>query len=130
MSLAISAPNRASLSAMGPEQREKEDTVRVARQRPILRVCSELALVGVIQDSPSRSGGEWVMRALKELVNSFFFAAYNDSPCFCTAVERPNLVILAPSYNFSQVIFPPLSWNNTPTPFQADFVGFGLTKST
>jgi regulator of nonsense transcripts 2 len=69
MSSAISAPNRASLTAMASEQREKEDTARIARQRPVLRVCSELALVGVIQDNPTRSGGDWIMKALKELVN-------------------------------------------------------------
>lgn len=69
MSSAISAPNRASLTAMVSEQREKEDAARVARQRPVLRVCSELALVGVIQDGLARSGGEWIMKSLKELVN-------------------------------------------------------------
>lgn len=62
---------------MSPEQREKEDTARVARQRPVLRVCSELALVGIIQDGPTRSGGEWVMKALKELVNHHSLVAYS-----------------------------------------------------
>jgi regulator of nonsense transcripts 2 len=52
-----------------PEQREKEDSARVTRQRPIIRVSSELALVGIIKDAPDRSGAEWVMKALKELVN-------------------------------------------------------------
>jgi regulator of nonsense transcripts 2 len=69
LSLAISAPNRAALNALAPEQREKEDTTRVTRQRPILRVCSELALVGIIKDGLARSGGEWIMKALKELVS-------------------------------------------------------------
>ncbi|KAK0504661.1 armadillo-type protein [Armillaria luteobubalina] len=59
---ALSSPSRASLSNLPPEQREKEDSSRVTRQRPVLRVCSELALVSVIQDSPNRSGGEWVMK--------------------------------------------------------------------
>ena len=39
---------------MAPEQQEKEDAARVARQRPVIRVCAELALVGVIRDAPSR----------------------------------------------------------------------------
>lgn len=65
---AIAAPSRAALSALPPDQREKEDAARVTRQRPVLRVCSELALVGVIKDSPNRSGGEWIMKAIKELV--------------------------------------------------------------
>lgn len=66
---AISAPPRAPLAHLAPEQREKEDSARVTRQRPILRVCSELALVGIIKDTPDRSGGEWIMKAMKELVS-------------------------------------------------------------
>lgn len=65
---AIAAPSRAALAALPPDQREKEDAARVTRQRPILRVCSELALVGIIRDSPTKSGGEWIMKAIKELV--------------------------------------------------------------
>jgi len=53
---------------MAPEQREKEEVTRVARQRPVIRVCAELALVGVIRDGPSRSGGEWTMKVLRDLV--------------------------------------------------------------
>jgi regulator of nonsense transcripts 2 len=53
---------------MAPEQREKEDNARIIRQRPILRVCSELALVGIIKDSSGRSGVEWIMKAVKDLV--------------------------------------------------------------
>lgn len=53
---------------MPQEQREKEETARVVRQRPVLRVCAELALVGIINDSPTRSGGEFIMKALKDLV--------------------------------------------------------------
>lgn len=69
LAAAISAPSRAALASLTPEQREKEDSTRVVRQRPIARVCSELALVGIIKDSPERSGGEWVMKAMKELVS-------------------------------------------------------------
>lgn len=65
---AIAAPSKTALSALPPDQREKEDAARISRQRPVLRVCSELALVGVIRDSPTRSGGEWIMKAIKELV--------------------------------------------------------------
>ena len=68
LSVALAAPSRASLATLPPEQREKEDAARVARQRSILRVCSELALVGIIRDAPDRSGGEWIMKVLKELV--------------------------------------------------------------
>jgi regulator of nonsense transcripts 2 len=55
---------------MAPEQREREETSRIVRQRPVLRLCSELALVGVIRDTPGRSGAEWIMKAIKDLVSS------------------------------------------------------------
>lgn len=38
------------------------------RQRPLLRVCAELALVGIIKDAPGRSGGEWMMKTIRQLV--------------------------------------------------------------
>jgi regulator of nonsense transcripts 2 len=64
----LAAPNRAALNALAPEQREREDAARLARQRPALRVTAELALVGVLRDVSGKSGGEWVMKCLKELV--------------------------------------------------------------
>ncbi|KAH8119395.1 transcription factor [Phellopilus nigrolimitatus] len=57
-------------SATTSEQKEKEDAARVTRQRPILRVCAELALVGIIKDAPGRSGGEWIMKTLKDLLSN------------------------------------------------------------
>ena len=68
LSAALGSPSRAVLNSLAPEQREKEDASRVIRQRPLLRVCAELALVGIIKDAPDRSGGEWVMKVLKDLV--------------------------------------------------------------
>ncbi|KAJ3515037.1 hypothetical protein NMY22_g14554 [Coprinellus aureogranulatus] len=65
---AISAPSKSYLSGLTPEQREKEESSRVSRQRPIVRVCAELALVGIIRDAPNRGGGEWMMKAIKDLV--------------------------------------------------------------
>lgn len=73
LSTAIGAPSRASLSGLTAEQKEKEDGARVLRQRPVLRICSELALVGVIRDGPEKSGGEWIMKAIKELVGGAWF---------------------------------------------------------
>ena len=68
---ALSPPPKSSLSGLTPEQREKEDNARVIRQRPVLRVCAELALVGIIRDAPERSGGEWMMKVIKDLVCQF-----------------------------------------------------------
>lgn len=66
---ALAPPPRASLANLAPEQREKEDSARISKQRPVLRVSSELALVGIIKDAPDRSGGEWVMKILKDLLS-------------------------------------------------------------
>ena len=68
LSAGLTAPSQAALSTLAPEQREKEDSARVIRQRPLLRVCAELALVGIIRDAPNRSGGEWVMKTIRQLV--------------------------------------------------------------
>lgn len=73
LSAAIAPPSRASLSSLSLEQREKEDNARVLRQRPVLRICSELALVGIIRDGPNRSGGDWIMKVIKELVGLHYY---------------------------------------------------------
>ncbi|KAF5380407.1 hypothetical protein D9615_004497 [Tricholomella constricta] len=100
MSSAISAPNRAALNALAPEQREKEDTSRVTRQRPVLRVCSELALVGIIKDGPGRSGGEWIMKALKELLsNDPSLSSLPLLTTFLKSYSRPYLGINPPAFS-------------------------------
>lgn len=71
LGVALAAPPRATLAALSQEQREKEDASRVTRQRPVLRVCAELALVGIIRDAPGKSGGEWIMKSIRELVRVF-----------------------------------------------------------
>lgn len=62
------APLRISNPSLSGEMKEREEGMRITRQRPLLRVASELALVRVITDGPGRSGGEWIMKTLKELV--------------------------------------------------------------
>lgn len=68
LATALAAPARAALASLTPEQREREETARVTKQRPLIRVCAELALVGIIRDGLDRSGGEWMMKTIKELV--------------------------------------------------------------
>ncbi|KAJ3790841.1 transcription factor [Lentinula aff. detonsa] len=70
LAAALAVPSRASLANLSAEQRDKEDSSRVIRQRPILRISSELALVGVIRDDPTRSGGEWIMKTIKEMLSN------------------------------------------------------------
>ncbi|KAF9237526.1 ARM repeat-containing protein [Melanogaster broomeanus] len=97
LSSAISAPARAALSALPPDQREKEDAARVSRQRPVLRVCSELALVGVIRDSPTRSGGEWIMKVIKDLLsNDPSLSSLPLLSTFLKSYARPYLGLMPP----------------------------------
>lgn len=58
-------------STVNSELQEKEVAARISRQRPVLRVCSELALVGIIgpNTSETKSGGEWIMKAMKDLLS-------------------------------------------------------------
>jgi regulator of nonsense transcripts 2 len=98
LSTALTAPPRATLAALAPEQRDKEDSARVTRQRPVLRVCSELALVGIIKDSPNRSGGEWIMKALKEMLsNDPSLSSLPLLSTFLKSYSRPYLGISPPS---------------------------------
>lgn len=97
----LAPPARAALAAMAPEQREKEDATRVSRQRPVLRVCSELALVGIIHDGPKRSGGEWVMKTLKDLVGDVQISLLALLNSHLLAFERPLTLVTPTSLNFS-----------------------------
>lgn len=64
-------PSKEALSALAQDQREKEEAARVIRQRPLLRVYAELALVGVLTDGPGKSGGDTILKTIKDLVNDF-----------------------------------------------------------
>ncbi|KAG0706099.1 ARM repeat-containing protein [Suillus ampliporus] len=97
LSTALAAPSRAALSALPPEQREKEDSIRVSRQRPLLRVCSELALVGIITDGQKRSGGEWIMKVLRELLsNDPTLSSLPLLSTFLKSYSRPYLGLTPP----------------------------------
>ncbi|TBU55635.1 transcription factor [Dichomitus squalens] len=94
---AIAPPSRALLATLTPEQREKEDSARVARQRPVLRVCAELALVGIIRDGPERSGGEWIMKAVRDLLsNDPSLSSLPLLLAFLKSYSRPYLGIVPP----------------------------------
>ena len=72
----LSPPPRVAPGSAPPvpaEVQERETAARLARQRPLLRVCAELAMVGIIGDgNTARSGGEWIMKSLKDLVSTYF----------------------------------------------------------
>ncbi|OAX42276.1 ARM repeat-containing protein [Rhizopogon vinicolor AM-OR11-026] len=97
LSAALSAPSRAALSALPAEQREKEDSTRLSRQRPILRICAELALVGIISDGQKRSGGEWIMKVLRELLsNDPTLSSLPLLSIFLKSYSRPYLGLTPP----------------------------------
>ncbi|KAI1791335.1 transcription factor [Ganoderma leucocontextum] len=97
LTAAIAPPSRATLAALAPEQREKDDSARVARQRPVLRVCAELALVGIIRDGPERSGGEWIMKAVRDLLsNDPSLSSLPLLLAFLKSYSRPYLAIVPP----------------------------------
>ena len=106
----LAAPSRSALASLASEQRDKEESTRVARQRPVLRVCSEFALVGLIKDAPDRSGGEWIMKTLKELVGRL---AQNDRLAklmrIMQALERPDTRLTAIAHHILEVFFSTLS---------------------
>jgi regulator of nonsense transcripts 2 len=95
---ALASPNKAALASIAPEQRDKEEAARVTRQRPILRVCAELALVGVIRDAPTRSGGEWIMKALRDLLsNDPSLSSLPLLTTFLKSYARPFLRLVPPA---------------------------------
>ncbi|KAI0633799.1 ARM repeat-containing protein [Trametes polyzona] len=94
----LAAPSRAALATLSPEQREKEDSARVSRQRPVLRVCAELALVGIIRDAPDRSGGEWIMKTIRDLLsNDPSLSSLPLLLVFLKSYSRPYLGIVPPA---------------------------------
>ncbi|KAM6502194.1 ARM repeat-containing protein [Amanita muscaria] len=100
----ICPPSRAALNGLTPEQKDKDDVIRITRQRPLLRVCAELAMVGIIKDAPDRSGGEWVMKALKELLsNDPSLSSLPLLATFLKSYSRPYLgiALLTPSKQIS-----------------------------
>ncbi|OSC99339.1 ARM repeat-containing protein [Trametes coccinea BRFM310] len=98
LSASLTPPSRAALASLSPEQREKEDSSRVARQRPVLRVCAELALVGIIRDGPDRSGGEWIMKTIRDLLsNDPSLSSLPLLLVFLKSYSRPYLGIIPPA---------------------------------
>lgn len=95
------------MSALNQEQREKEDATRVTRQRPVLRVCAELALVGIIKDAPARSGGEWIMKIIRELVCLPYMSTLS-STTINIAFQRSDAVLSTSPINIPQIVLSPL----------------------
>lgn len=87
LAASLAPPPRVTASTLSSEIKEKDDSNRIARQRPILRVCAELALVHVIVDSPGTSGGEWILKVVKELASH---SLYYDKPALMVSFQMSN----------------------------------------
>ncbi|SPO27701.1 related to NMD2 - Nonsense-mediated mRNA decay protein 2 [Ustilago trichophora] len=61
-------PNKALYQSLTAEQKEREEAARVARQKPLLRVAAELALVEAIGHSQHDTGATWLFNLLKNLL--------------------------------------------------------------
>ncbi|EIN12047.1 transcription factor [Punctularia strigosozonata HHB-11173 SS5] len=98
LSAALAPPNRATMTSLLPEQREKDDAARISKQRPVLRVCSELALVGIIKSA------EWIMKAIKELLsNDPTLSSLPLLTTFLKSYSRPYLGIVPPANVAKQI---------------------------
>lgn len=69
--------NQAPVPTTGKEEkdREKEEKERLSRQRPVLRIMAELAMVGAWQAGPAKGGAE-IQKVLKSMVR---FQSWNLS---------------------------------------------------
>lgn len=63
-------PNKATLAALSVEQREKDESARIVRQRTALRVLGELEAAGIVRLDGTRGEGEQTFAVLKDLVRT------------------------------------------------------------
>lgn len=64
----LQAPSKAVLAAMSQEQREKDETSRITKQRGLLRVYAELELVGIVRPEKNASPGDATFAIFRDLV--------------------------------------------------------------
>ena len=114
LAAALAPPPRNTGAPIPSELKEKEDSARVSRQRPVLRVSAELALVGIIRDrdDPKRSGGECIMKTMKELVCLVYPTLLSERPfihfIFRIAFQRSNTFISTITLDVLEIILSPI----------------------
>ena len=67
---ALAPSNKALHQNSTPEHKERDEAARVARQKPLLRVAAELALVEALGHSSNDTGATWLFNLLKSLLAS------------------------------------------------------------
>ncbi|EPQ29818.1 uncharacterized protein PFL1_02491 [Pseudozyma flocculosa PF-1] len=68
LSATLAPPNKLALQSIPQEQRERDEAARVARQKQLLRVAADLALVEVVGHSKDQSSAVWLYQVTKELL--------------------------------------------------------------
>ncbi|PWY98311.1 ARM repeat-containing protein [Testicularia cyperi] len=68
LSQALAPPSRTHYANIPQDQKERDEAARVARQRPLLRVTAELALVEVVGHTRDQPGSLWLYQVVKELL--------------------------------------------------------------
>jgi regulator of nonsense transcripts 2 len=66
----LQAPSKAQLATLSDEQREKDESARVLRQRGMLRVLGEMEAVALV-----KGDGETTFNVFKELVSLLLYVS-------------------------------------------------------
>lgn len=67
---ALQPPSKGFFATATPEQRDKDESARVLRQRGLLRIFAELELVGVIRPDKKGSLGDATFAIFRDLVRT------------------------------------------------------------
>ena len=70
LATSLSPPNRTALQTAPQDQRERDETARVARQKTLLRITAELALVQLVGHTKEQDSTSWLFQLVKELLSS------------------------------------------------------------
>ncbi|CBQ73954.1 related to NMD2-Nonsense-mediated mRNA decay protein 2 [Sporisorium reilianum SRZ2] len=65
---ALAPPTKTQNQNISTEQKERDEAARIARQKPLLRVSAELALVEAIGTSHDNAGASWLYALIRNLL--------------------------------------------------------------
>ncbi|KAE8260849.1 hypothetical protein A4X13_0g100 [Tilletia indica] len=95
----LSPPSKAVLQAISAEQRERDEASRVQRQKGLLRVVAELALVqlvgGADKQRDQHASIDWLFRIIKDLLSND--REHANIPILITLLKALGATLLSPS---------------------------------
>ncbi|GAC93743.1 nonsense-mediated mRNA decay protein [Pseudozyma hubeiensis SY62] len=65
---ALAPPSKTTYQNAAADQKERDETARIARQKPLLRAVAELAIVEAVGHSTENTGSSWLFVLLKNLL--------------------------------------------------------------